>query len=216
MGGKGSKLRWPDSKIHVLVPEAKGLPGTDISGRSDPYVIVKYGPQTKKGASQSITTNPYWPDTVCSFDPDDTVNDIMIYVYDSDVMKKDQLVGIVKVPLDDIAPGSTASGWFAITPSESAKKEVQKEEVQVGAKEEKKAEEKVERAEDTNQEEAKVEKEDEEKAEKSEEKKAKKHKKHAKEAEKKVETREEKKDEPAAAEKKRRKRGKEQRTEEKE
>ena len=52
-------MSWSGT-VQIEVISATGIPAADLNGKSDPYVVVKFGPRTLKTRSISKTLNPVW------------------------------------------------------------------------------------------------------------------------------------------------------------
>ena len=51
----------------ILVIEAKDLKGLDVGGKSDPFVVVSYGPQAFRTSVVKSSTTPVWNEVLCNF-----------------------------------------------------------------------------------------------------------------------------------------------------
>ena len=92
------------SKLHVTIIDAWDLPPMDKNGKSDPYVEVSIRPgkDVFKTATKHCSLNPTFNET---FPIPLNVNDIdegelMIKVLDSDFPLQDELIGIIRLPLN--------------------------------------------------------------------------------------------------------------------
>merc|ERR1712142_379641 len=80
--------------IKLKVLKAKNLKNTEMIGKSDPYVSIKYGNLISKSETKKNTLNPErnWE---ASFVLDDVHSDIILSIFDSDQFGKDDKMGSI-------------------------------------------------------------------------------------------------------------------------
>jgi len=105
-------------QVKIKVIEAHGLSKKDKKTQSDPYVIAKF--KGMKNMATSVQTsiinnnpNPVWNQELCLFPK--SVNDVLLLkVYDSDHHKKDNLLGMVEIPLERFFQTGAQDSWFQL------------------------------------------------------------------------------------------------------
>merc|ERR1712130_578595 len=80
--------------IKLKVLKAKNLKNTEMIGKSDPYVSIKYGNMISKSETKKNTLNPEW-NWEASFVLDDVHSDIILSIFDSDQFGKDEKMGSI-------------------------------------------------------------------------------------------------------------------------
>lgn len=116
----------------LTVREARNLTGVDFSGKSDPYVVVKTNhTNTKryKTPKKKKTLNPVWNEKFVLTTPADASFDayqLILKVYDWDRFSKKELLGTVRLRLQDtnINQGEDASMWLPLRGSRAGKGEL--------------------------------------------------------------------------------------------
>merc|ERR1712226_36851 len=88
--------------LYLTIHKAKNLESKDLIGKSDPYIIVKYGETKLVSAKKSNTNNPEW-----NFEVDVKVHqnhpeNITLEVMDKDKVGKDDTLGSTSVSVSDI------------------------------------------------------------------------------------------------------------------
>ena len=98
------------NKLHATIIDAWDLPPMDKNGKSDPYVEVSVRPGKEKFTTQvkHNSLNPTFNETaILPLSPNDIdEGEIVIKVLDSDFPLQDELIGIIRLPLNalDLAP----------------------------------------------------------------------------------------------------------------
>eukprot|EP00092_Neocalanus_flemingeri_P025254 GFUD01027386.1.p1 GENE.GFUD01027386.1~~GFUD01027386.1.p1 ORF type:complete len:4003 (+),score=946.67 GFUD01027386.1:1015-12009(+) len=105
-----------DGKARVNLIKAKDLIKTDITGKSDPYAVIKYGTQKYKTPTAKNTQDPQW-DCEVEFDvPEGDAKDLNIEVFDHDKIGKDKSLGKLDMNIADLGNMDKDSGyWFPLT-----------------------------------------------------------------------------------------------------
>merc|ERR1711872_542030 len=80
--------------IKLKVLKAKNLKNTEMIGKSDPYVSIKYGNLISKSETKKNTLNPEW-NWEASFVLDDVHSDIILTIFDLDKFGKDDKMGSI-------------------------------------------------------------------------------------------------------------------------
>merc|ERR1712130_254115 len=80
--------------IKLKVLKAKNLKNTEMIGKSDPYVSIKYGNMILKSERKKNTLNPEW-NWEASFVLADVHSDIILTIFDSDQFGKDDKMGSI-------------------------------------------------------------------------------------------------------------------------
>lgn len=98
------KSRGP-SKLRVMVVRASNLVIADVgfvsAGSSDPYVILKIGRQKHQTTVIKTNLNPVWNEEFV-FDFTDYSDVLKVEMWDWDMMKTDDPMGDLKIPLRDL------------------------------------------------------------------------------------------------------------------
>jgi len=90
-----------DAVVSVRVVEARDLMPMDLNGKSDPYVVLKFGArQQQKTNYINSDLNPVWNE-VFTFDVESGKEDIEVIAYDKDDFGKDDFLGRFRITLDD-------------------------------------------------------------------------------------------------------------------
>ncbi|KNC52838.1 uncharacterized protein AMSG_08981 [Thecamonas trahens ATCC 50062] len=99
---------------HLLVRVIKGvdLAARDSSGKSDPYVVIKYGKEKAKTAYKEQTLEPHWEETH-QFPYDKSATAIELEVWDWDKIGAD-FMGRCSVPIEDIPFGRPEALWYEL------------------------------------------------------------------------------------------------------
>jgi len=105
-----------DGKARVNLIKAKDLIKTDITGKSDPYAVIKYGTQKYKTPTVKNSQDPQW-DCEVEFDvPEGDSRNLNIEVFDHDKIGKDKSLGKLDMDIADLANMDKDSGsWFPLT-----------------------------------------------------------------------------------------------------
>merc|ERR1711915_879464 len=105
-----------DGKALVNLIKAKDLISTDITGKSDPYAVIKYGTQKYKTPTVKNTLKPQWNCEV-EFDyPEKDAKNLNIEVFDHDTIGKDKSLGKLDMDMGDLSNMDENSGyWFPLT-----------------------------------------------------------------------------------------------------
>jgi len=109
-----SQREW----LEVFVDSARGLPKTELIGRSDPYCIITFRGESKRTIPKKSTQEPIW-DEKFSFDlPTSWPADVLVAeLYDKDLITKDDFMGRTEIRLAEIEQDLRSSGSATITRS---------------------------------------------------------------------------------------------------
>eukprot|EP00252_Welwitschia_mirabilis_P016978 TRINITY_DN3775_c0_g1_i1.p1 TRINITY_DN3775_c0_g1~~TRINITY_DN3775_c0_g1_i1.p1 ORF type:complete len:500 (+),score=108.31 TRINITY_DN3775_c0_g1_i1:235-1734(+) len=107
----------PQGCLRVTVIKAASLKNMEIIGKSDPYVIL-YVRVLFKMKTKTIDNNlnPEWNETFDLIVEDKETQALTLEVFDKDVTK-DELLGIVKYPLQDLEPEKSKEVTLPLLPS---------------------------------------------------------------------------------------------------
>jgi len=89
-------------KLYVHVKQANDLLAADPDGFSDPYVIAIVGKHSHQTKTESRTLNPIWNEHFEFKFDDHTVENLNFEVYDRDRGRRDDPLGIFKIPLKEL------------------------------------------------------------------------------------------------------------------
>ncbi|MFH4979211.1 hypothetical protein AB6A40_005920 [Gnathostoma spinigerum] len=111
------------NKLDVTVVEGKNLPAMDRNGMSDPYVKVALLPEGKQRFETKIkrkSLNPHFDETFAFNIPFAELPSKTIHftVFDFDRLSRDDQIGQLTVPLEQIDFGTTVDVWKHLEPPE--------------------------------------------------------------------------------------------------
>lgn len=110
MGPSDAVGSRPEGLLDVVVKSAKNLPNTDIFGLTDPYVKLFVQPKMKTRTSvKPNTLNPVWDENFEFIIHSKEHQRLSLQIYDSDVLRTDDLIGTIEVDLGelDLHPGES-------------------------------------------------------------------------------------------------------------
>ncbi|PIA26434.1 hypothetical protein AQUCO_09300023v1 [Aquilegia coerulea] len=111
-------------KLIVKVIEGRNLRAMDLNGSSDPYVRIQLGKQKFRTKVVKKNLNPFWGEDF-SFRVDDLNEDLIITVLDEDKYFNDDLVGHVKISVNQVFDAdnqSLVTTWFTLQPKNKKSK----------------------------------------------------------------------------------------------
>ena len=93
---------------------------TDFFGKMDPYVVIKIGSTSfRTKTATKMGKYPAWDDIfVFELSGEDTME---LYIYDRDIVKKDDFVGHNKIILSKALTIKTETSWYTVTTSKGKK-----------------------------------------------------------------------------------------------
>jgi len=116
-GAKKSHSEQPKKftgyELHVRVIEAVDIPRTDLSGGSDPYVVVTVNDQKVKTKVVQNCLMPKWNEAFKFKLLDRNSDKLKFVIYDSDLMKDDEIAHL-KLSVRDLQPGRLCDQWFVM------------------------------------------------------------------------------------------------------
>jgi Ca2+-dependent lipid-binding protein len=90
----------------------------DLNGKSDPYVVLKFGPkQSQKTNYINADLNPVWNE-VFTFDVESGKELLEVIAYDRDDFGKDDFLGRFTLTLDDYRDQQAHDEWFDLRPDD--------------------------------------------------------------------------------------------------
>merc|ERR1712089_53281 len=98
VGGSG----LPEGKAKLNVIKAKELIKSDMIGKSDPYVVLRYGRQQDKTKVVKNTQEPKWDHQTEFVVPDGDSRTFHLEVFDSDRIGKDKSLGKLDLDLANV------------------------------------------------------------------------------------------------------------------
>lgn len=102
--------------MYLRIGEGKNLPRKDISGKSDPYCIVKVDNEpVARTATVWRDLEPFWGEEYTMFLPVGFTN-LSVFVYDEDTIGVDDLIGRVTFDRETLAQSSKGlDKWFPVS-----------------------------------------------------------------------------------------------------
>ncbi|GBG24408.1 Synaptotagmin-1 [Hondaea fermentalgiana] len=125
--------RRNDAVVFVHVLCAENLPRADrVSGKADPFVVVKLGSRSQKTSVVKRTLNPSWNDETfefpcvrggkSEFGPED---EIIVQVKDKDMLFS-ELLGTLTIPLARVSHNEESAAWYNLELPRGRRKELGK------------------------------------------------------------------------------------------
>lgn len=90
------------AQVWISVCEARELPRMDVGGKSDGYVIVQAGHHHYRTRTIWKNLNPFWGDDLKFDVTDGDMKEILFTIWDQDNHLQDDIIGCVRIPLEDI------------------------------------------------------------------------------------------------------------------
>ncbi|XP_078439664.1 synaptotagmin-5-like [Wolffia australiana] len=107
----------PVGTLEVKLVQARGLTNKDIVGKSDPYAVAYIRPlcdRMKKSRIINNDLNPVWNEHFEFIVEDPATQHLFVKIYDDEGIQKSELIGCVKVPLNDLIPGKVKDTWLSL------------------------------------------------------------------------------------------------------
>jgi Ca2+-dependent lipid-binding protein len=89
-----------DAVLKINIIEGREIMPMDMTGKSDPYVVLKMGDQTYKTKHINQNLNPIWNE-VATFDVETGHEVVEVEVFDRDDFGKDDFEGGFTIRLDN-------------------------------------------------------------------------------------------------------------------
>jgi WD40 repeat protein len=99
--------------LSVLIRQGKDLPAMDFTGKSDPFVVVSVGHHSHKSQVVYQNLNPVWNERYL-FDDFDFEQDIIVRIYDWDLLGSPEYMGHVAFPLEPMKLARRSHKWHHI------------------------------------------------------------------------------------------------------
>lgn len=104
--------------MSVRVVEARDLMPMDLNGKSDPYVVLKFGArQSQKTNYINSDLNPVWNE-VFTFDVESGKEELEVIAYDRDDFGKDDFLGRFRITMDEYRDQQMHDEWFELMPDD--------------------------------------------------------------------------------------------------
>ena len=97
--------------MHVI--GARGLAAKDMSGTSDPYVLVSHGEEVRKSEIMQKSLNPMWDEHMVLL-INTVMTPIKVEVFDSDLISQDDPLGHVNIDIRDLVPEMRIEKWHEL------------------------------------------------------------------------------------------------------
>ncbi|XP_073112047.1 calcium-dependent lipid-binding protein isoform X2 [Elaeis guineensis] len=108
----------PQGKLSLNVVKANALKNMEMIGKSDPYVVLYVRPMFKvKTKVINNNLNPVWDETFELLAEDKETQSVILEVFDEDNVSQDKRLGIAKLPLTDLEPGTNKEFELRLLPS---------------------------------------------------------------------------------------------------
>jgi len=117
---------FQQNNLTVGVVQAADLPGMDMSGTSDPYVKVYMLPDKKKKYETKVhrkTLNPVFNETFNFKIPYNEIGSkiLVLAVYDFDRFSRHDIIGELRVPMNQVDLGQVTEEWRDLVSAENDK-----------------------------------------------------------------------------------------------
>lgn len=104
-------------QVNVRVIEARSLAVSDVTGSSDPFVVVTFdGKKIGKTEVKTKTLNPFWDERFTHICTVNFTEDIRVTVYDKDFIANDHL-GYVNIPVIYFRDELWTESWYRLVGS---------------------------------------------------------------------------------------------------
>jgi Ca2+-dependent lipid-binding protein len=110
----------PVGVVSVTIIGAKDLAAFDVGGTSDPYVVIKLGPESAKTSYKSRTCNPEWGEEFDLLCHDVEIQTVTLSVFDYDAVGSDDLMGMCELILTALPPHKKVGARVGCTRLHSA------------------------------------------------------------------------------------------------
>jgi len=92
--------------LEVKLVSASELAAGDVTGQSDPYVMLSVNGSAARSRTQRFTRSPTWNETLRLFVRDPGSDTLRLRVMDEDFIKEDDTLGVALLSLADLADGN--------------------------------------------------------------------------------------------------------------
>jgi WD40 repeat protein len=99
--------------LSVIIRQGKDLPAMDLTGKSDPFVVVSVGHHSHKSRIIYQNLNPVWNERYL-FDDFDFEQDIIVRIYDWDLLGAPEYMGHVAISLENLKLARKSHTWHYI------------------------------------------------------------------------------------------------------
>ncbi|KAL6041676.1 Ras GTPase-activating protein 4 [Balamuthia mandrillaris] len=105
--------------LWVVVAEARNLPVMDVTGKSDPFVIVQALEHAIRTRTVWKSLNPFWGEEYnIELTPEEAkeLQELTFTIWDEDKISKDDIIGAVKLPMTLLADNQVHERFYPIMP----------------------------------------------------------------------------------------------------
>ena len=92
--------------LQVQLLSAADLAAGDITGQSDPYVVLSVNDSAHRSATRRFTRSPRWDETARLFVREPQADTLRLRVMDEDLLKEDDTLGVAFLPLGPLCDGA--------------------------------------------------------------------------------------------------------------
>ncbi|EFJ45180.1 hypothetical protein VOLCADRAFT_94625, partial [Volvox carteri f. nagariensis] len=98
----------------VQLMSATNLRAADVTGSSDPYAVLSLGESSFRSSTISTSLNPQWDEQYCMYIKDPASEVLRVRLYDEDIGKSDDDLGVAMVGLAELVDSKGVSKTFTL------------------------------------------------------------------------------------------------------
>jgi Ca2+-dependent lipid-binding protein len=102
------------AKLEVHLIAGRHLKAADVNGKSDPYVVLKCGDAEVKSHTKNNTLTPEWNERIVLELKNSKPEYLEIIVLDHDAVGKDDPLGALVLPLNDLIQSLEKQRWIKL------------------------------------------------------------------------------------------------------
>eukprot|EP00002_Diphylleia_rotans_P033576 TRINITY_DN7156_c0_g1_i4.p1 TRINITY_DN7156_c0_g1~~TRINITY_DN7156_c0_g1_i4.p1 ORF type:complete len:2498 (+),score=509.79 TRINITY_DN7156_c0_g1_i4:61-7554(+) len=106
-------------RLHILIAQAQGLLSADDNGLSDPFVVALFGKVEVKTPVVKESLSPIWNFHHTFVDVENLDGNILFTVFDWDGLSRNDFLGQVLVPLQNLQESKAVAQWHPLLPGKS-------------------------------------------------------------------------------------------------